>query len=103
MTSRDCPSRADSSPVEHERQAERLEQLGVEGRDLRDAVVLAAQDVALERAELGVAGAAQIARGGGPPIRAGGHQAPLALPLRAERALEQRRDRVAAVEDDRVR
>ena len=79
------------------RQAERREQRGAERRDLGDRAVLDAQHVELERPELRVARPAQVARRRRHPVGQRRQQAPVALAVRAERALQQRRDRVEPV------
>src|SRR4051794_374621 len=72
------------------REAELREQRGVEGRDLGDRAVLAAQDVELERAPLGVTRAPEVARGRGLAVGARRHEPPFAHAVLAERPLRQR-------------
>jgi hypothetical protein len=70
--------------------------------DLDDAAVLDAQHIDLERPELGVAGAAQVAGRRWHAIGTNGHQPPVAVPALFEPAPQQASNRVDAIEDGRV-
>jgi hypothetical protein len=81
-------------------QAEGPEQPGAKRRDLCDEAAFDAQDIELERPELGVARPTKIARRGRHSVGPSRHETPLAVPKGPP---EQGRDRVEPIEPHQVR
>src|SRR5262249_57843018 len=91
----------DAASAHRGREPEDREQAGAERGDLPDQAAVYAQHIDLERPVYRGPGPAHVACRGPHPVRRPRHQAPVALPFRAEGTFQQWRDRVEAVVAER--